>query len=253
MSSFPESSIYQIYYDDEQIPLLDPNFIPYNNSKAISPKQFEYDVFINLYENKLYEKTRLMGAVSWKFNEKTGINGNEFLKFIQNNPGYDVYFINPFPKLIKFANPWLQGEVHHANLVRITESIFKELNYPIDLRKVRNDIFTTAYCNYWVGNHYFWKRYMDFTRPIYNYIFQSAPLALRELCLEKSADSLSDYSYYPFIFERLFSLFLIIDPTIKHKIYQYSYKKLRTRYSIKKAMQIKLAYARKPIKHRNKT
>lgn len=248
-----ESTIYQIYYNDEQIPLLDPNFIAYDNSKAVDPKQFEYDAFINLYENKCHEKKTYVGAVSWKFNEKTGINGDKFLKFIQKNPGYDVYFINPFPRLIKYTNPWLQGELFHANLIHITQAIFDQLNYSIDLRKTQNDIFTTAYCNYWVGNHYFWEKYMNFTRPIYDYIFQNAPLVLRELCLEKAADCINGFSYYPFIFERLFSLLLIIDPSIKHKVYQFSYKELRSRYSIKEATQIQLAYARKPIKQNNKT
>ena len=87
--------IYQIFYKTEQRPHLEKDFIPYDNTANPRPEWCEYYVFREAY-NKGLCSCGPTGFLSWKFHEKTGLNGQAFHKLIKENPGYDVYFINPF-------------------------------------------------------------------------------------------------------------------------------------------------------------
>lgn len=91
-----------------------------------------------------------------------------------------------------------------------------QLKYDIDLFSIKNDVSNTAYCNCWVGNELFWEKYMAFTLPIYYYILYESPLDLRNTFLKKRADKKINAPYFPFIFERLFSTLLVVDPSIKY-------------------------------------
>lgn len=81
--------IFQIYYHQDQKKLLDPKFIPYDNSQASPPHNFEYSILIN-QANRFPEQ--LVGFLSWKFKLKTTFSGKRLLSQINSNPGYDLYF-----------------------------------------------------------------------------------------------------------------------------------------------------------------
>ncbi len=236
--------IYQIYYSKTQQSLLDPCFIPYDNGNSASPELREYAVFKAIYDAKLHEKNTYVGALSWKFKQKTALSGGEFIQFMHRNPGYDVYFINPYPKHIKFSSTWAQGQKNHPEMLRLTQFVLDQLNYPIQLNEIKNDLFTTAYCNFWVGNENFWEKYMAFTLPIYHYILNESPAAVRNLFLVQQADKITDAPYFPYVFERLFSLFLVTQNDIKYKTYDYSFNELRDKYSFGTAFRIYLKFLR---------
>lgn len=208
-------SIYQIYYQPKHRWLLDPAFIPYDNAAALAPFCYEFDVFKRFYETGLHLQQDMLGALSWKFKEKTGLQGSVFVDFIQKNPRYDVYFVNPYLKLCRFPNVWIQGEKCHPRFIEFTQEILNQVGYNIDLQKVRNTVETTAFCNYWVGNAVFWQKYMTFTLPVYQYILYDSPPDLRQVILYQRACKKIRAPYLPFIFERLFSLLLAVDPSIK--------------------------------------
>lgn len=233
--------IYQIYYTKTQKPLLDPDFKPYDNSNSSSPELREYAVFKALYDAGFHKKNNYLGAFSWKFKQKTALTGIKFIKFMHSHPGYDVYFINPYPKHIKFQSTWEQGEKNHPEMIRITQFILDELHYPIKLTDIKNDARTTAYCNYWVGNEFFWEKYMAFTLPIYNYILYESPLEIRRMFLIQQADKITDAPFFPYIFERLFSLLLVTESEIKFKNYRYTFSELRNKHSFGTALKIYFA------------
>lgn len=218
--------IHQIYYSSETKEQCDEAFIPYDNSQSKEPEWREYAVFREHYLNNAHKKTKYCGILSWKFNQKTNISGKEFLTFIENNPGYDVYFINPWPDLADvFNNVWQQGEIWHHGLIMKTQKIFDRLGYNIDLSAVRNDERDTLYCNYWVGNADFWERYMEFTLPVYNELkYRLTSSEYHQF--HKTDQQASGASVIPYIMERMFSTLLWRDPSIKALGYQYplSYK-----------------------------
>jgi hypothetical protein len=63
-------------------------------------------------EKKMFDSPDINyeGFFSWKFEQKTKVSVESFLKGIQAHPGYDVYIINPFPSELLYWNVWSQGE-----------------------------------------------------------------------------------------------------------------------------------------------
>ena len=203
----PSIKISQIYYAHEQLAHLDEAFVPYDNSMPSRDGEFEVGVLQDNFLKKNHLNTDFTGFVSWKFRAKTGLPGNFFIDFIQQNPGYDVYFINPFPAEIRFKNVWFQGNACHPNVMQFTQSLLDKLNYQLRLSEFINGIETLAYCNYWVANADFWERYMGFLQPLYHYIGNDLTVEEQRF-MDHRADSLIDAHYFPFIFERMFSTYL---------------------------------------------
>lgn len=222
--------IYQIYYCEEQKIHLENEFISYDNSHSLTPELCEYGVFRENYIKNTHKNALLTGFLSWKFKAKTNVTGNKFIDFIESNPGYDVYYINPFPYEEKFLSVWEQADTHHPDIVSLTQNIFDAIGYNIDLRKIDNLSLTSAYCNYWVGTQKFWDTYMGFSEPIYDYIMNQAPSQIRNKIFER-ADKIIEASYFPFIFERIFSTLLYTNKNIKACRYEYSFDELKLRYN----------------------
>jgi hypothetical protein len=167
--------------------------------------------------------------VSWKFNQKTKTEGRVFIDFIKNNPGYDVYFINPYPhEVLLFRNVWLQGEACHPGLIEFAQSIMNRLRYDIDLRAIENSHDTALYCNFWVGNAQFWDQYMEFTKPIFDYL-RTRLSDEEKRFLNRPADKARDATatYLSFIMERLFSTFLVSHKKIRSLSYEYPCRELQ--------------------------
>src|SRR5687768_6265192 len=108
--------IKQIHYRADQRSELDPAFEPFDNSRPAMPGRFETGVFISEFPHIDFDQVDYVGYLSWKFNQKTHLSGRRFIEFIKANPGYDVYFINPFPEAEVFRSVWEQGEVFHPGL-----------------------------------------------------------------------------------------------------------------------------------------
>ena len=161
--------IFQLYYKPEQEEHLDPAFVPYNNTANPHPELREWYLWDKEYVNCLREGLDLWGFVSWKFKEKTGLDGQQFVDFIDANPGYDVYFVNP--ALINeavFANSWEQGDLHHPDISEIGNSFFKKIGYEnVSVKEVVLDRNITMFANYIVGTKHFWDKFIEFSNKLF--------------------------------------------------------------------------------------
>jgi len=203
------TKIYQIYYDDSQSAFLDPDFIPFNNQGRKYPYNYEYAVFFEIFKKHDWNMSDYCGALSWKFRAKTGLTGRAFLGQISENPGYDVYFVNPFPELMVYRSVWEQGDSFHPFLKEITKLLLSEVGYDSSILEMDTPPKCLAYCNYWVANKKFWDAYMAFLEPIWSYVRSNNNVLVQALA--RNADPLIGAPYLPFIFERLFSTFLMIN------------------------------------------
>lgn len=223
-------TIYQIYFRPEQRKGLAPEFVPYFKSEE---KEREWREYWSFKENsaKALKSKGLTGYVSWKFESKSCVAAAKFIRFIENNPGYDVYFLNPFPiDALLFDNVWLHAEHYHPGILEFSEKLLKTLGYSIDIRRMRNSIEQVAFSNYWVGNAKFWRLYMQFTAPIEQYIRNNLT-ADESKFVYSIADKVSNCSHIPFIIERLFTTLLVARPDIRYLSYQYDSDDLKNRYS----------------------
>lgn len=228
-------SVYQIQYDDVVIGEFDTAFIKYDCRKNPEPDKRETAHMVRFYEDKAWQARgdEYFGLVSPKFSNKTKICGRDFINWIDANTGYDVYFINPFPQLSYWNfNVWTQGEFWHPGLVKLTNALFTAANFGFKVEELpRNSASSLLYSNYWVGNERFWRLYMTF--------MQKVLLAVENLCendkleLFKLAPHYAPATYFPFIFERLFSTFLLLKNDIRSLPYAYSNEEIQDRCSNK--------------------
>ncbi|MDF0604319.1 hypothetical protein HZU77_001475 [Neisseriaceae bacterium TC5R-5] len=216
-------SIYQIQYANEIIGGFDPSFIKYdcranseNEKREIAHMQKFFDE--GMWKNNA---SQYVGLVSPKFNDKSKLSGDEFIKWINKNPGYDVYFINPFPQLRYFHfNVWEQGEYWHPGLLERADFLFKSAGLDIQTAKLpRNSSDTLLYSNYWVANEFFWEKFMRFVCTLTTAIDRLENKDQKEFFA--LAPHYAAATFYPFIFERMFSTFLSIDKSFRCLAYPY--------------------------------
>lgn len=198
--------IYQVFYKEEQAQGLDPAFIPFDNLSNLKPEEREFPLLEQLYSESKPNLSDLCGLVSPKFFQKSKLRGDQFLQWIESNPGYEAYCVNPFPQdSYIFLNYWEQAAYFHPAIIGLTQSLFDNLGLKIDLRTFpRQTKIQSCMCNFWVGNSSFWKRYMDFAIPVSNFMKSSSQRAK----YFKQASPDYPAPYYAFIMERLFPTFL---------------------------------------------
>ena len=203
--------IFQIYFEGWQRELLDPAFYPLDNSRG-SSELMEFAVFDQLQKNAATQGATLWGALSWRFGEKTGMLGSDWVKQIVDHPGYDVYFCNPHThNEAIFHNMWLQGETSHPNFLEITKAFFQAAG--LDEKEITaihpSSIYSAA--NYFVATPNFWARFIPFVRKVLVTADKKLPSAVRDVLHSKVADDKGLHggaTYVPFIVERLFGLFM---------------------------------------------
>jgi hypothetical protein len=233
--------IHQIYYLERQRPLLDPAFIPYDNTENLRPQWAEYHVFRKEYASNPCPAGGHVGYLSWKFGAKTRISGKRFADFITDNPGYDVYFVNPYPIHARlFKSVWEQGEFYHRGILRFSQAVMRRAGYAFDLGAMVNDGSTLLFCNYWVGNRTFWDKYMKLAADVEDVLLHRLTEA-EQAYLQSTADhTRQTLSHVAFIVERLFSTLLLHDRDIKHRAYEYSPAELRARHGPVRGTLIRL-------------
>jgi hypothetical protein len=211
-----EVTVFQNYYTPSQRKWLDPAFVPHDGTRNPYPDLFEIYWLTKLYGKGLHRASTYTGLVSWKFFLKTRILGHEFLQHIQQNPGHNVYFINPFPEhAYAYFNVWDHGEKAHPGITALAQTLFDKVGYKVSLRDLwRNDHRTLLFCNYWVGDGVFWETYMSFLDPILKVATRGGLSPRRNPYFASTNHSGRIRPFFPFIFERMFSTFLLTNPQI---------------------------------------
>ena len=203
--------IFQIYYEPWQRELLDPAFYPLDNSRGTS-ELMEFSVFEQLQRNAATQGASLWGALSWRFGEKTGMQGAEWVKQIVDHPGNDVYYCNPHPlNEALFHNMWMQGETSHPQFLEITKAFFAAAD--LDDKEITTVQATGSFAaaNYFVASPKFWERFIPFVRKVMAAADKRMPPNLRDLMHSRMADDRNLHpgaTYVPFIVERLFPVFM---------------------------------------------
>lgn len=203
--------IFQIYYEPWHLELLDPAFVPFNNC-GVKSEFMEFDVFERIFSAAETRTVGLWGALSWRFSEKTGMSGKEFVAEIEANPGYDFYYCNPYPHNESlFHNMWLQGETAHPRFLDISKAVFEASGVnAAHLSSIQHSSFYSA-ANYFIATDAFWKVYIPFVRRIIGLAEAKMSSSMQQLMHSSEADPRSMHAganYISFIIERLFPLFM---------------------------------------------
>jgi hypothetical protein len=215
--------IFQNCYADGQERFVDPAFAPHDGRANANTHYREVGLFMRLFHSDIYKSGRYTGIVSPKFGQKTRVAGSEFVRFIRSNPGYDVYFINPYPGNAYYSfNVWDHGEICHEGLIAVAQDLFDRGRIPIDLSGLgRNTHSTLLYCNYWAGNARFWRRFMELNIRLID-VIENLPTLTRERLFALDPHYPDPVPLLPFIFERLFSTLLLCDRSINGLAYPHT-------------------------------
>jgi hypothetical protein len=214
---------FQIVYRDGLVGSLDPAFLPVDGRGNSRQETREIGLFLRMFHTGLYRCAQFTGILSPKFNAKSRIQGAQFLEFIRQNPGYNVYFINPMPQNIYYSfNVWHHGELCHRGLMGLAEILFDRAGFDASLIVGPRDTNATAlFCSYWIGDEKFWNGYVPMIIRLMETL-QDLPASLRERFFVLDPKYPDPNSMAPFIFERTFSALLHSCPDVKALAYPHA-------------------------------
>jgi hypothetical protein len=182
-----------------------------------SPQRREVAHLLEFWKKDMHREHAVSAVLSAKFGEKTGLKGQAFVDFIRNNPGFDVWFVNPFPQVqyLNF-NIWEHGEDWHPGLCRRAQQLFDAVEPRVKVSEIpRSRPDTLLFCNYWAGTPRFWDRYMSKVEA-----YSAAALSLPEIF--DSTRHYSETTFFPFFFERYFTTFLSVNPDVRACAWKHS-------------------------------
>jgi DNA-binding transcriptional regulator/RsmH inhibitor MraZ len=202
-----KTEIFQIYFDDQQLAVLDPAFTPLLNTNK---NQLQYREWTVLHQSLLIGQSRdldIWGFTSWKWYQKIDRPGSDFLKLIADNPDSKCWFLEPVTRDDDiFDNSWKQGDLCHPGMFDLAQTIFDRLGYKIN---VRTDKIPNCFFNYFAMDKATWEKYMETLDQVKEIV--DADPELSHMMYVKQAEYTFDSSlpFWIFFVERFITSFVI--------------------------------------------
>ena len=205
--------LHQIYYSEETRRMLDPGFMPLDNSRNERPDWREYWPIRNFLRSNTLQPDGYYGFFSPKFGAKTGLDAAQVRNFCGQHAGSaDAVLFSPyFDHGAFFRNPIEQGQaVHKAGTVALLECarlIAPGFRHDEDAASSRNTVF----CNYFVASGRFWQRWFEACELV----FATAEAGGTDLARSLNGMVRYEGAQAPtkvFVIERIASLLLITEP-----------------------------------------
>ena len=203
--------IHTICHAPGMVDEVDPDFLPFDVTADPEAERRETAHMLKFWRRGLHRDYEVSGLLSPKFIAKTGIDGRAFNDFIANNPGHDVWFINPYPHYFYLTyNIWEHGELWYPGLCQRASQVFAAAGVGVDLSRFpRSTKNTLLFSNIWAGTSKFWDQFMTFVSNVSTHA-ETIPGVFDEIPYENGKSV-----YFPFIMERLFTTFLVMNPGIR--------------------------------------
>lgn len=200
-----------MFHRKEDISKLDPAFIPLDNTINERPDLREYPIIKKLF-HKHKNSDDYWGLVSARWFLKTKLSGKVFKQWILDNPGYDMYHIDPsIHESVYHHNLWVQGErVHDGPMIDFAMKMFDKMNMSIDITELSIKPEHSATTSYHIGNAKFWKEYYLFVdnalvvcsqdEELHNFLYKTM-----------ASHDKQQIVFFSFVVERLLTMFLIMN------------------------------------------
>ena len=202
-------NIHQCYYDNSQVGELSPEFIPYDNIGDENYMFREYVLWKKLYRKHLNDGSH-WGIVSWRWPEKTRLQAKEFVDWIENNPGYDMYYFDPSLETIVHKNLWTQGDPWHPGLNNFCNHLLEKLNTNLTVEDLNYRSKHFACSSFFIGNSKFWTDYLSFVNEVITISLFDKEMK-QYLFDTKQQYNGVDIPFFCFVVERLFSLYYYLN------------------------------------------
>lgn len=193
--------IWQLYHKEEQQKFIFG--IPRKNKDTQSIYRENTDI-LDIYYNEDWQNENLIGVLSWRFTEKTGIGLKEITEAIQ--PDIHCYNMSPFPF----------NEYRHTYDPIGTQNVKDMCDY-IDTKKIfsfKLKYFDMrghlAFCNFWLLSPDLFNDYVkNFLQPVMNWFENDRSPKMQELKNRIFHHYTGDIKEASLFFEGLFGVWLI--------------------------------------------
>jgi hypothetical protein len=206
------ANIFQIYYSNATKSVLDPGFLPLDNSSNERPDWREYwPIRRYLLENSLVDGD-YYGFLSPAFKEKTGLTAAAVVDFVERGGGEpEVVLFSPFYDLIAFfLNQWEQGGMTHSNQPLFERSL--ELVAPdFNMYDTASTALNSVFCNYFVAKPAFWRAWLERCERVFS-CAELADTALGQALSEGIDYKSEKVPAKVFVIERVASALLATQP-----------------------------------------
>jgi len=201
--------VYQIYYDEITRKIIDPAFLPLDNSKSERPDWYEYWPVRSVLLNNSFADSDYLGFVSPRFREKTGYTGDAVKVLVERSSAEVVAFSPEFVLIAMHQNSFRQGEIHQPGLLSASEEVFEVIGLGLDLKNLWQDQTRTIYSNYFVARYSFWKKWLGFSEKIFEICeADETPLSAKLTSFTRHRGKVDQYQMKVFIMERLVNALL---------------------------------------------
>lgn len=226
--------LYQSFIGEQQRALVSPNAIPFDAQANTGRYQREYELLNAIWAEQSPACQEPWGLVSWKFQHKSLISTDEFIEFSkkQFDAGVDCVFINPMigNEAIYF-NVWEQGsDQGHKGLDKIVALLSQKMGADMSPPMGESHF---AFCNYFIANDRFWRRYFGFVEEaLSNLDTEAIKKSDVGMIYAGSANYArdSEVTMRPFIIERLFSSFIASASSLNCVNFQYKATHYRRKF-----------------------
>jgi hypothetical protein len=115
--------IFQICFEDRQIPLVDPLLTPFDNTSNEKPELREFHSFNRIIDEGFADGLDAWGVFGPRWQSKMRYEANVIKDAIDENVGFDVYVFNHARvQNALTANVWEQGEYFHPGIKQVVRS-----------------------------------------------------------------------------------------------------------------------------------
>lgn len=155
--------IHQIYYDAASHAMLDPGFIPLDNSTDTRPDWYEFWAIRKYLLTHELQEDHWYGFLSPKFAAKTGLTSQHVFRFLEqiDSQGADVGLVLcHFNEIALYWNCFEQGDRIHPGLTEATEQWLSESGINPNIRNIVNHTNNFTYCNYVIAKEKYWKDWL---------------------------------------------------------------------------------------------
>ena len=180
--------IHQIFYDEDSRAKLLPGFLPLDNTRNERPDWFEFPLILDFLRHNSLQDDAWYGFVSPKFKHKTGMAANAVIRKIQTQgQAADVLVLTvAWDQVAYYLNPWEQGEVMHPGILDLSQRFLDHAAYPVDLKTLVCDSFSTQFANYVVAKKNFWLKWQVLAEKFWSFVEHGEP----------EADGMSEVTHY---------------------------------------------------------
>lgn len=200
--------VFQMYSESWQRELLDPAFYPMDVSR-VDPHNQDLNVWSQLMTNEATKGAQLWGAVSWRFTERTSMNGSDWVRQVTDQPGGDVYFSNT--DLVGegvFHNSWLHAATLYPQFLEVVTAFFQANDLPLTELSLITPSALTPGGHFMLARPVFWSAYVNWLKQLMTQANKRMPPALRDLMHSPLAGGDGKSTLLSVIVDRLLPVFL---------------------------------------------